>query len=87
MISPSMRYCVLIDFNAAHMTHENLFADEVRCEEEVALVVQSQAGESAADIVREHWRFKLLLMHLISLMHGVALARLRSDYKLSNLEV
>lgn len=45
------------------------------------------AGERGSEIVREHWRFKMLLIHLISLMHAVALARLRSDYKLTNLEV
>ena len=48
---------------------------------------QGSKGDRAAEILKDYWQFKLLVMHLISLMHGVALARLRRDFKLSNLEV
>lgn len=68
--------------------------DEARCEDEVAVVarmhahhVQGSTADRAAVIVKDHWQFKVLVMHLISLMHGVALARLRRDFKISNLEV
>jgi hypothetical protein len=63
----------------------------MRCEAEVAMILQSSAaaevGERAAEVVKDHWQFKLVTMHLLSLMHGLALARLRLDYKLSNFEV
>lgn len=70
-------------------------SDEVRCEEEVAEVAHVHAdahgalpsGSQAADLVKDHWQFKTMLIHLISLMHGVALARLRSDYRVSSFEV
>jgi hypothetical protein len=39
------------------------------------------------ELLLEHWRFKVVYVHLISLLHAVALATLRKDYKLKNLEV
>lgn len=37
--------------------------------------------------LQAHWNFKLVLVHLVSLLHAVALSTLRADFKLFNLEV
>lgn len=49
--------------------------------------VQAATPGADEELLRAHWHFKLVFMHLVSLLHAVALSTLRADFKLCNLEV